>query len=56
MPDENLEGTEDGHSNADSSFRVNGPDLPTSASPPILDCQKVLLTLTRKNPLPKASV
>jgi hypothetical protein len=31
-PDENLELTEDGHSNVDSPLRVDGPDLPTPAS------------------------
>jgi hypothetical protein len=29
MPDENREGTEDGHSNVNSVLRVEGPDLPT---------------------------
>jgi hypothetical protein len=33
MPDEDLEEAEDGHSNADFSLRVDGPDLPTLASP-----------------------
>jgi hypothetical protein len=33
MPDENLEVSEDGHSNADSPRRVHGPDLPTTVSP-----------------------
>jgi hypothetical protein len=32
-PDENLEVTEDGYTEAASSFRVNGPALPTPASP-----------------------
>jgi hypothetical protein len=32
MPDENLEGTEDGHSNVDSPPHVDGPDLPIPAS------------------------
>jgi hypothetical protein len=31
-PDDNLEWTEDGHSNVDSPLRVDGPDLPTPAS------------------------
>jgi hypothetical protein len=30
MSDENLEGTEDGHSNVGSPLRVDGPDLPAS--------------------------
>jgi hypothetical protein len=32
MPDENLELTEDGHSNVDSPLCADGPDLPTPAS------------------------
>jgi hypothetical protein len=33
MSDENLEGTEERYSNVDSPLRVDGPDLPTLASP-----------------------
>jgi hypothetical protein len=33
MSDENLGGTEDDHSNVDSSLLVDGPDLPTPGSP-----------------------
>jgi hypothetical protein len=33
MPHENLQGTEDRHSNADSPLPVDGSDLPTPASP-----------------------
>jgi hypothetical protein len=32
MPDENLEGTEEGHSDVNCPFRVDGPDLPTHAT------------------------
>jgi hypothetical protein len=31
MPDENWEGTEDGHSDVDYPLRVDGPDLPRPA-------------------------
>jgi hypothetical protein len=37
MPDENLEGTEDVHSNVGSALRVEGPGLPTPVSPRIPD-------------------
>jgi hypothetical protein len=33
MVDEDLEGTEDGHSTVDSPLRVHGPDMPPPASP-----------------------
>jgi hypothetical protein len=37
MPDKNTEGTKDGNSNGDSPLRVDGPGLPTPASPPTPD-------------------
>jgi hypothetical protein len=41
-PDENLEWTEDGHSNVDSPLRVDDPDLPTPASQRTPDNIRVL--------------
>jgi hypothetical protein len=32
MPDENFEGTKEGHSDIGSLLRADGPDLPTSAT------------------------
>jgi hypothetical protein len=61
-PDENLELTEDGHSNVDSPLRVDGPDLPTPASQRTPDNILVLpestthTSIVAITPLPKDSV
>jgi hypothetical protein len=59
-PDENLELTEDRHTNVDSPLRVDGPDLPTSASQRtpdnILPESTTHTSIEAINPLPKDSV
>jgi hypothetical protein len=60
MPDADLEGAENGHSNADFPLRFDGPDLPTPTSPwtpdNILPKSTAPASMEAINPLPNASV
>jgi hypothetical protein len=57
MLDENLEGSEEGHSNADSHLRIHGPDLPTPVSSRSPDNVATARTSMKAlNPFPKDSM